>query len=104
MLKIAADLVLAHLVRHELKRRMAVAAREEVDGFVHRQAPAPTLWAPCVQDLVEAVVPMHTIKAWIGHGSEKMVERYTHSRAEYHRRHLAKVPMVLPAAAETAAA
>jgi integrase len=42
--------------------------------------------------LVESGVPMHTIKAWIGHGSEKMVGRYTHHRTEYHRQHLAKVP------------
>jgi integrase len=46
--------------------------------------------------LVEADVPIHTIKAWIGHGSEKMVERYTHHRAEYHQKHLEKVPMVVP--------
>jgi integrase len=42
--------------------------------------------------LVESGVPMHTMKAWIGHGSEKMVERYTHHRTEYHQQHLAKVP------------
>jgi integrase len=45
--------------------------------------------------LVEADVPMHTIKAWIGHGSEKMVARYTHSRPAYHQQHLANVPSVL---------
>jgi integrase len=45
--------------------------------------------------LVEAGVPMHTIKAWIGHGSEKMVARYTHSRPAYHQQHLANVPSVL---------
>jgi integrase len=42
--------------------------------------------------LVESEVPMHTINAWIGHGSEKMVERYTHHRTEYHQQHLEKVP------------
>ncbi|MGA7796133.1 MAG: tyrosine-type recombinase/integrase [Candidatus Acidiferrales bacterium] len=45
--------------------------------------------------LVESEVPIHTIKAWIGHGSEKMVENYTHHRAEYHQQHLAKVPNVV---------
>ena len=28
---------------------------------------------------------MHTIEVWVGHGSEKMVERYTHHRTEYHQ-------------------
>jgi integrase len=45
--------------------------------------------------LVESGVPTYTIKAWIGHGSEKMVEKYTHHRAEYHQQHLAKVPKVV---------
>lgn len=45
--------------------------------------------------LVESEVPIHTIKAWIGHGSEKMVEKYTHHRAEYHQKHLEKVPKVV---------
>lgn len=45
--------------------------------------------------LVEAGVPMYTIKAWIGHGSDKMVARYTHSRPAYHQQHLANVPPVL---------
>ncbi len=45
--------------------------------------------------LVEAGVPMHTIKAWIGHGSEKMVARYTHSRPAYHQQHLVNVLSVL---------
>jgi integrase len=35
--------------------------------------------------LVESGIPMHTIKAWIGHGSEMMVERYTHHRTESSR-------------------
>ncbi len=45
--------------------------------------------------LVEAGVPMHTIKAWIGHGSNRMVDRYTHNRPEVHQQHLANVPSVL---------
>jgi hypothetical protein len=42
--------------------------------------------------LVEAGVAMHTIKAWIGQGSERMVNRYTHSCPTYHQQHLANVP------------
>lgn len=45
--------------------------------------------------LVEARVPEHTIQSWIGHGSRRMMERYTHSRAEYHREQLQNVPMVI---------
>ena len=48
-----------------------------------------------VTALVEAGVPAHTIKAWIGHGSDRMVARYTHSRPAYHQQHLANVPSVL---------
>jgi len=42
-----------------------------------------------VTRLVDAGVPIRTIKAWIGHGSEKMVEQYTHTLPEYHARFLA---------------
>lgn len=45
--------------------------------------------------LVEAGVPIRTIKAWIGHGSERMAARYTHSRPACRQQHLAKVPSVL---------
>ena len=45
--------------------------------------------------LVEAGAPVHTIKAWIGHGSERMVARYTHSRPAYHQLYLASVPNIL---------
>lgn len=48
-----------------------------------------------VSMLVEAGVPINTIKAWIGHGSEKMVEQYTHFRPEYHAESLALVPSVV---------
>jgi integrase len=49
--------------------------------------------------LVEAQVPEHTIRAWIGHGSRRMIERYTHSRPAYHQEHLRNVPMVIEGAA-----
>lgn len=48
-----------------------------------------------VSMLVEAGVPIHTIKSWIGHGSEKMIEQYTHFRPEYHAGALALVPSVV---------
>lgn len=44
--------------------------------------------------LVEAGVPIHTIKAWIGHGSEQMVSRYTHNRPEYHKQALAMLDVL----------
>jgi hypothetical protein len=43
--------------------------------------------------LVENNAPIVTIKAWIGHGSEGRIERYTHSSPEFHQ----TVPMRLPA-------
>lgn len=45
-----------------------------------------------VSFLVEHGVPHATIRAWIGHGSDRMVELYTHSRAEFHASVLAKLP------------
>jgi integrase len=53
-----------------------------------------------VTALVEAGVPAFTIKAWIGHGSDRMVARYTHSRPAYHQQHLANVPSVLKSSHE----
>jgi integrase len=47
-----------------------------------------------VSFLVEHDVPIVTIKAWIGRGSEKMIERYTHSRPEFHQSVLAKLPCI----------
>lgn len=55
-----------------------------------------------VSMLVEAGIPIHTIKAWIGHGSDKMVEQYTHFRPEYHANSLALVPSVAEGIATTA--
>jgi integrase len=42
--------------------------------------------------LVEHNVPIPVIKQWIGHGSEKMIRRYTHHRPEYHSAILAQLP------------
>jgi len=48
-----------------------------------------------VSFLVENNVPVSVIKSWIGHGSEKMIERYTHSRPEFHQQVLAKLPAIV---------
>jgi integrase len=48
-----------------------------------------------VSFLVEHSVPMATIRAWIGHGCDRMVEHYTHSRAEFHAGILAKLPAMV---------
>ncbi len=45
-----------------------------------------------VSYLVENNTPMETIRAWIGHGSDQMVRRYTHLRPEYRKRILATIP------------
>ena len=45
-----------------------------------------------VSYLVECNVPVETIRAWIGHGSDEMVKLYTHLRPEYRKKVLAQVP------------
>ncbi len=35
---------------------------------------------------------MPLIRSWIGHGSDKMVERYTHLNGSYNAVELAKIP------------
>lgn len=47
-----------------------------------------------VSFLVEHNAPVEVIKAWIGHGSEGMIRRYTHLRPEYRRRILEAIPAV----------
>jgi integrase len=45
-----------------------------------------------VSTLVMSGTPMAVIKKWIGHGSEEMVNRYTHLRPDFMRDELARVP------------
>jgi integrase len=45
-----------------------------------------------VSTLVMAGTPMVVIKKWIGHGSEEMVNRYTHLRPDFMQDELARVP------------
>lgn len=48
-----------------------------------------------VSFLVENNVPIAMIKLWIGHGSDKMVARYTHARPEFHANVIASLPSVI---------
>jgi hypothetical protein len=48
-----------------------------------------------VTALMENNVPLETIKAWIGHGSEAMIRHYSHLRPDCFEKHLAVVPDVL---------
>ena len=47
-----------------------------------------------VSFLVEHNVPLPMIRLWIGHGSDKMVARYTHARPEFHANEIAKLPSI----------
>lgn len=76
---------------HPILERLGIAKRG-MHAFRHGR----------ITMLVEAGVPMHTIKAWIGHGSERMVNLYTHSRPEYHAQSLALVPSVVAGIATNA--
>ena len=48
-----------------------------------------------VSFLVENNVPASIIKQWIGHGSQKMIDLYTHSRPAFHQQALAKLPPII---------
>ena len=48
-----------------------------------------------VSFLVENNTPVEVIKAWIGHGSERMIRRYTHLRPPYRSRVLASIPSLI---------
>jgi integrase len=47
-----------------------------------------------VSFLVENNVPLPMIRLWIGHGSDKMVQRYTHARPEFHAHVIASLPSI----------
>jgi integrase len=48
-----------------------------------------------VSFLVENNTPVEVIKAWVGHGSERMVRTYTHLRPQYRSRVLASIPSLV---------
>jgi integrase len=66
---------------HPLLRNLGLE-RGGMHGFRHHR----------VSTLVMAGTPMVVIKKWIGHGSEEMVNRYTHLRPDFMRDELARVP------------
>jgi len=47
-----------------------------------------------VSFLVENNVSLPMIRLWIGHGSDRMVRRYTHARPEFHANEIAKLPSI----------
>jgi integrase len=66
-----------HPILRELKLELG-----GLHGFRHHR----------VSELVMAGVSMPMIRSWIGHGSDKMVSRYTHLNSSYNAVELAKVP------------
>ena len=49
-----------------------------------------------VSTLVMAGTQLVVIKKWIGHGSEEMVNRYTHLRPDFMQSELERVPAFVP--------
>jgi integrase len=47
-----------------------------------------------VSFLVENNVSLPMIRLWIGHGSDRIVRRYTHARPEFHTNEIAKLPSI----------
>ena len=66
---------------HPLLRKLGLE-RGGMHGFRHHR----------VSTLVMSGTPMAVIKKWIGHGSEEMVNRYTHLPPDFMRDELARVP------------
>jgi integrase len=66
---------------HPLLRKLGLE-RGGMHGFRHHR----------VSTLVMAGTSMIVVKKWIGHGSEEMVNRYTHLRPDFMRDELARVP------------
>ena len=70
---------------HPLLRELGLE-RGGMHGFRHHR----------VSTLVMAGTPMAVIQKWIGHGSEEMVNRYTHLRPNFMQDELARVPDFAP--------
>ena len=66
---------------HPLLRKLGLE-RGGMHGFRHHR----------VSTLVMAGTSIGVIKKWIGHGSEEMVNRYTHLRPDFMRSELERVP------------
>lgn len=74
---------------HPLLRKLGLD-RGGMHGFRHHR----------VSTLVMAGASMVVIKKWIGHGSEEMVNRYTHLRPDFMQAELERVPDFVPKNAE----
>jgi len=74
-----------HKHLHPLLRQLAIE-QGGMHAFRHHR----------VSTLVMAGTPLVVIRKWIGHGSEQMVERYTHLRPDFMRDELARVPDFVP--------
>lgn len=48
-----------------------------------------------VSYLVECNTPIETNRAWLGHGSDEMIKRYTHLRPEYRKRVLSRISSLI---------
>jgi integrase len=70
---------------HPLLRKLGLE-RGGMHGFRHHRVSA----------LVMAGTPMVVIKKWIGHGSEEMVNRYTHLRPSFMQNELERLPDYAP--------
>lgn len=69
---------------HPLLERLGIS-QDGMHGFRHGR----------VSFLVENGTPVEVIKAWVGHGSERMVRRYTHLRPMYRSSVLASIPCLI---------
>lgn len=76
----------SHVIRrlHLLLKKLGIP-RSGMHAFRHGR----------VSYLVECDTPIDTIRAWIGHGSDRMVRLYTHLRPGYRKRILSQVPSLL---------
>lgn len=70
---------------HPLLRRLGIQ-KAGMHAFRHGR----------VSYLVESGVPRDITKAWIGHGSDQMIERYTHLRPGYRAAALANIKPLMP--------
>ena len=70
---------------HPLLRKLGLE-QGGMHGFRHHR----------VSTLVMAGTPMVVIKKWIGHGSEEMINRYTHLRPNFMQGELDRVPDYVP--------
>ena len=79
---------------HATQQRLAENAASNSAEAQHSTVRDARIQTSPMQFLVENNVPVAVIKQWLGHGSERMIRRYTHHRPEYHSAILAQLPSV----------